>query len=426
VDVLDRIGGTAVCAKSFMKPGRVSMGAYRRDGARSLKAHDPPRSDRGGFSSLRQSGVTTIDHLVTEAVATPVSASAHLPALDGLRAFASLFVFNVHAFGYCLVAFYGWADTETRGFPGWSFESLTVWLHRSLYGVDLFFVLSGFLMARQFDFARARPLDFLARRGLRILPAYVLALLLAALARWWVDGSVFSVGNWLQNLVFLHGFLDLGISAINPVTWSMSYEVAFYLSIPLIAWGFTATHRDRWAHVVIAVFLLALILSIGTPLSRLNGYGLLFLVGIAVARAPPQILDRRPLWIAAALAWLGFVVASKFVLVLNRELAYYPASMLGSGGLLILTIAYGQRHRHAPGRILQWIGDRSYSLFLLHSIVVYLLGAALGPTIKPLGPVTASLIFVPFALMLSLIASDLSYRIAERPYFRKRESNRPQ
>ncbi|MBK6436961.1 MAG: hypothetical protein IPF83_14670 [Rhodanobacteraceae bacterium] len=59
-------------------------------------------------------------------------------------------------------------------------------------------------------------------------------------------------------------------------------------------------------------------------------------------------------------------------------------------------------------------------MFLLHSIVVYLLGAALGPTIKPLGPVTASLIFVPFALMLSLIASDLSYRIAERPYFRKR------
>ncbi len=70
--------------------------------------------------------------------------------------------------------------------------------------------------------------------------------------------------------------------------------------------------------------------------------------------------------------------------------------------------------------MLQWIGDRSYSLFLLHSIVVYLLGAVLAPTLKLLDPALASLLFVPAALMLSLLASDLSYRIAERPYFRKR------
>lgn len=75
----------------------------------------------------------------------------------------------------------------------------------------------------------------------------------------------------------------------------------------------------------------------------------------------------------------------------------------------------------SPGRVLQWIGDRSYSLFLLHSIVVYLLGAALSPILKPLDPALAVLIFVPIALILSLLAADLSYRIAERPYFRKRQ-----
>ncbi|MBP6079480.1 MAG: acyltransferase [Xanthomonadales bacterium] len=364
---------------------------------------------------------------MTEPAASSATASAHLPALDGLRALASLFVFNVHAFGYCLVAFYGWTETEVRGFPGWGVESALLWLHRSLYGVDLFFVLSGFLMARQFDFARARPVDFLARRGLRILPAYGLALVLAALARWWVDGTVFSLRDWLQNLAFLHGFLDLGLTAINPVTWSMSYEVAFYLAIPLLALGFAVTRRDWVAHLVIATVLLVLVLWIGTPLARLHGYGLLFLVGIAVARVPLAALARHPLWIAAAAAWVAFVVSSKFVLLLNRDLAYYPLSMLGSGGLLILAITYGQRHPQAPGRVLQWIGDRSYSLFLLHSIVVYLLGATLGPTVKPLGPIAASLIFVPTALVLSLIASDLSYRIAERPYFRKRkQEDRPQ
>ena len=55
---------------------------------------------------------------VTQPVASPANTSAHLPALDGLRAFASLFVFNVHAFGYALVHFYGWTDTEAGASPG--------------------------------------------------------------------------------------------------------------------------------------------------------------------------------------------------------------------------------------------------------------------------------------------------------------------
>jgi exopolysaccharide production protein ExoZ len=359
---------------------------------------------------------------VTQPVASLTVASAHLPALDGLRAFASLFVFNVHAFGYCLVNFYGWTDTEAGAYPGWCVESLVLWLHRSWFGVDLFFVLSGFLMARQFAFARARPADFLARRAWRVLPAYLLALVLAALARWAVDDTLFGARDWLANLVFLHGFLELGWPGINPVTWSMSYEVAFYLAVPLIAMLFATARRDLPVHVVIAAALLALILWRGTPLAHLHGYAGLFLVGIAIARAPIERLHGPGVTIAAALAWLGFVLAVKFMLVRNREFAYYPASLLGSGGLLLLALNYGRSHPASPGRALQWIGDRSYSLFLLHSIVVYLLGAALSPILEPLHPALATLLFVPPALLLSLLAADVSYRIAERPYFRKRQS----
>jgi exopolysaccharide production protein ExoZ len=362
---------------------------------------------------------------VTEPAAHPTPSTAHLPALDGLRAFASLFVFNVHAFGYCLVNFYDWTDTEAGAYPGGSFESLVLWLHRSWFGVDLFFVLSGFLMARQFAFAQARPADFLWRRALRILPAYLLALVLAAMARWAVDGTVFGARDWLANLAFLHGFLELGLPGINPVTWSMSYEVAFYAAVPLIAAAFTRSRSDLAVHAAIAAALLALILWRGTPLAHLHGYAWLFLVGIAMARAPLERLRGGALLTLATLGWLGFVLAVKFMLVRNRELGYYLASLLGSGGLLLLALNHGRNHPTAPGRLLQWIGDRSYSLFLLHSIVVYLLGALLAPTLKPLNPALATLLFVPPALMLSLLASDLSYRIAERPYFRKRAVNQP-
>lgn len=358
---------------------------------------------------------------VTQPVASPANTSAHLPALDGLRAFASLFVFNVHAFGYALVHFYGWTDTEAGAYPGWTVESLVLWLHRSWFGVDLFFVLSGFLMARQFDFARTRPGDFLARRALRVLPAYVLALLVAALARWQVDGTVFGLGDWAKNLAFLHGFLELGVPGINPVTWSMSYEVAFYLSVPLLAVAFAASRRDAFVHLAVASALLGLILWIGTPLAHLHGYAWLFLVGIALGRAPLARMRGALLLILSALAWLGFALAVKFMLVRNREFAYYAFALPGSGGLLLLALAYGHASPTSPGRALQWIGDRSYSLFLLHSIVVYLLGAALSPILKPLDPALAVLIFVPIALILSLLAADVSYRIAERPYFRKRQ-----
>jgi peptidoglycan/LPS O-acetylase OafA/YrhL len=358
---------------------------------------------------------------VTESATSP-EPKAHLPALDRLRALASLFVFNVHAFGYALVKFHGWTDTEAGAYPGWTLESLALWLHRSWFGVDLFFVLSGFLMARQFAFAKARPGAFLSRRAWRILPAYVLALVLAALARWAVDGTVFDIRDWLANFAFLHGFLELGLPGINPVTWSMSYEVAFYLVVPLVAAAFARARHDLPVHAALAAAVLALILWRGTPLAHIHGYAWLFLVGIAMARVPLEGLRGRTAPALAILAWFGFVLAVKFMLVRNRELAYYLASMLGSGGLLLLALNQDHSHSTVTARILQWIGDRSYSLFLLHSIVVYLLGAALGPMLKPMDPALATLLFVPPALLLSLLASDLSYRIAERPYFRKRQS----
>ena len=106
---------------------------------------------------------------------TPVRARGHLPGLDGLRGLAILLVMAVH--------FVGGATPQTSG------ERLAVKLGSyGVLGVDLFFVLSGFLITGLLLDAKGRPhyfRNFYARRTLRIFPLYyaVLAMLFLVLPR---------------------------------------------------------------------------------------------------------------------------------------------------------------------------------------------------------------------------------------------------
>src|SRR6185503_3721460 len=178
-----------------------------------------------------------------------------LEALEGLRGYAAFLVFLVHSCGIVAAAMYGVDADRANLSQVHGPVAALVFFFRSHYGVDLFFVLSGLLMAdiaaRRWPGTRA----FLARRALRIYPAYLASGALALLAGLWIFDHEVTASQLAANAAVLQGFFALGIAPINPVTWSLTYEVAFYLAVPLLAlaWGASApAGRQRAAAWILA------------------------------------------------------------------------------------------------------------------------------------------------------------------------------
>lgn len=160
----------------------------------------------------------------------------HVPGLTGLRALAAGWVL-VHHFN----AVIGWRPL-TLPLAGFEVE-LTPLATCGWVGVDIFFVLSGFLLARLLlDAYGAAPRaeanrEYALHRVLRVYPAY-LAQLAVLVAVAWLAGSPAGVVTWLPlHLAMLRGLSPAGNAAINPVYWSLTVEFWFYALLPFaVAW----------------------------------------------------------------------------------------------------------------------------------------------------------------------------------------------
>src|SRR5262249_12925364 len=129
-------------------------------------------------------------------------------------------------------------DFEAASFfalPG-AGERALFWLFRSHHGVFLFFVLSGFLIGRMWWPRPAMSYaTFSWRRALRIYPAFLIAFAVSLVfAR---ASGTWQPPDWLRlvgNVFFINGAPGTGIAPFNIVTWSLFYEMTFYLSFPLL------------------------------------------------------------------------------------------------------------------------------------------------------------------------------------------------
>ena len=346
-----------------------------------------------------------------------------MPGLDLLRAIAIAWVMLFHSF---LVGGLG---------ERWQWLSRYGWM-----GVDLFFVLSGFLIGHQVlaGLARGEPLrpgDFYLRRAFRILPAFwvVLALYLLVPAfreapgmePWWkFAGFVLNLDiDYARNAAFSHA-------------WSLCVEEHFYLAFPLLAWAMLRRpSARRFVAVCAAVVLAGIALRTSVWLhdtavapernwfvedlyyptwSRLDG----LLMGVVLA----AIRVFRPAWWEslgrrADLAAAAGVAVLLVAFWLFRERTGLVGNAIGwpvlSAGLALLVASGAQRHGvlgrwRVPGAA--WLAAVSYSLYLVHKPVFHLVQAAWGEWLDGRG----YLAFAVFACA-SLAAGALLHYGVEKP-----------
>ncbi len=358
--------------------------------------------------------------------------------LQGQRGLAALAIVVFHVYQY------------DRSGPDGRYPLEDTALHPLLMGldgaVDWFFVLSAFLLT--LPCARAlrdgRPLttarDFLGRRAVRIVPLYLVAVLLV-----WVTRNPRLPRDWrdlLEHLTFTQVYDDQRIfSTIGPA-WSLAVEVQFYVLIAVLGAVLSRTAARastpvrRLAPLVVSTAVLGLVstlwwLVLGVAQDRPAGqYALWFglpaklgvlAVGMAAAvvvALVPHTLGRTSTW-ALRGAGVGtfLLTASAFVERESgsRDWIFHVLCGVASAAVIVagaLGRPHGRWHRTSVRGLLPWIGLISYSLYLWHEpLLLHLAGNGLLPTPSP----SAFLPSVGIVTTLALLTAWASYWLVEYP-----------
>lgn len=274
-------------------------------------------------------------------------------------------------------------------------------------GVDVFFVISGFLITSHLDREivrtnRVRLGKFYARRVRRLLPAAFVVLGLSVAAayfllpypRWTANAwESFAAASYWEN--WLLSAKSVNYSAQNEAAslvqhyWSLSVEEQFYLFWPLLLIGFFKIGRRRWVVAGVAVLgVLSLALSVYyTIVSPSAAYFITpvrvweFAIGAGVALAAVKLVLPRVAAELAAFAGLAMIITTAFVYDHHTPFPGYLALIpaVGTGLVIISGLRPGRQWHTAvtASRPVQFVGGISYSLYLWHWPVMVLAPFAL-------------------------------------------------
>ncbi len=343
------------------------------------------------------------------------AAKGYRPDIDGLRAVAVVLVILFHA--------------GVDGFTG------------GYIGVDVFFVISGFLItglihkeivAGEFSFVR-----FYERRIRRIIPALFLVIFVSVIAGWFIllpsdlsdlTNSAAATAKFISNIWFWREtenyFAHQSEYAPLLHTWSLAVEEQFYIVFPILLIALARLRRARATVIVIAgicalsfaysAYAVAHTPSAAFFLATSRAWELGLGALLALGAVPPI---RAP-WLREAIAAAGLaaIVAAGIVF---RHATPFPgmaalAPCLGAAAIIYTGAASGAVRRTCVGRLLSlrpvvFVGLISYSLYLWHWPMLAFLRQIFGAIRLPMS-------YALPAIAAAFVAAALSWALVERPF----------
>jgi peptidoglycan/LPS O-acetylase OafA/YrhL len=273
-------------------------------------------------------------------------------------------------------------------------------------GVLLFFILSGFLMGwlyREQPLTREAVTDFARRRFARIAPLFVFTVVLTYVLHWtaWRQFAVVSMStrHFLETLLLWEG---------RGIFWTIPVEVQFYFVFPLI-WWISAKAPRLWMPLTIIAGI-ALLLATKARFPVLLDYGAAFMVGILLSslKGKPRTLTANLIFLTSLAGLVLLYPGLWRMLGIKPPDAFHsPLHMLVFGGLVWSAIRSPIGTAIFGNALARFIGNISFSLYLLHYMVYRVLA------VTPLA--SNRLLFLLSFVISAIGVAALSYRFIEVP-----------
>ena len=366
-----------------------------------------------------QSAIMTNPNKWTSRLSRVTSGGNFIPEIDGLRflAIGSVLLFHV---SYALGRAYQWKLKPLE-------QAIFNLSGRGTLGVELFFAISGFILALPFArhyLEQARPVDirrYYLRRLTRLEPPYIAALILfyaAALIMGDAELKGRYLSTFLVRLFYLHGLVFKDAPALNGVTWSLEIEVQFYLLVPLLVQIFRLPRPVRRG-----ILALGMLLCPFLPLSQRMMYSVLsqlafFLSGFLFADVFLQIRAEKRTgksvcdW--AALLIFAFVFAFPWPDPVGLRT---PRHILPTLIFIFLCLMFQGRwlRRFFSWKPVYLIGGMCYSIYLIHYPFISTFSRVLARKAPGLPYLPAAALVTLLWLPVVLAISACFFVLIERP-----------
>lgn len=369
------------------------------------------------------------------------SSLRYIPGLDGIRAIAVIAVILRH---------YTSPFTPILKDAGWGWNAYATIANLGWVGVDIFFVLSGYLIAKMLMNKPVKSLDaylvFVNRRIWRLIPAYVACLLVfSVIALMFApDSKVLNNSLHLWTMTsniqssFIHrtALMDGNFNLVH--FWSLAVEWHFYLALPLLIWVFRSVSLSAAVLIGIAILTRYSFQQLHLSDNAIYSFTLCRIdalaIGCMLAVVAPKVVSKH----AVVASMMGAVIFISIMAAITQSAVPYkklPWVQLYGYSLIALSVAMmmlGVIKADVNNLIVTllerpfmlMIGRASYSLYIWHLVFF--------PTIANVAmdmsgtTMTTFLSAFVMAALLASFATVLSYRFVESKFYLAQRNSEPQ